>query len=144
MSSMDVINIMDKTIRKNDVFQTSKRNRVIILLSMRNKYIDTFWFTLFHELAHLLLFHQEGISLNNIPTEVEERVNIIAGNLLIPKERYSSFIDGKDYSMANIREFAKTNRIHPSIIIGRLQYDKMLDFTKFNNLRPKLEMEPQK
>lgn len=122
------------------VFLPSKKNRVIILLSVRNKYADIFWFTLFHELAHLVLYHEENIELNNLSGLVEERVNTIAGDLLIPREKYQEFLKEDDFSMTSINRFSQTIKIHPCIIIGRLQYDKILDYSHFNSYRPKLDI----
>lgn len=122
------------------VFFTPKKNRVIVLLSVRNKYADTFWFTLFHELAHLVLHHEENIPLNNLEDEVENRVNEIAKDMLIPKDKYLEFIEENDFSIAGIKQFSEAIKIHHCIVIGRLQYDGVLDHKNMNSLRPQLEI----
>jgi Zn-dependent peptidase ImmA (M78 family) len=54
--------------------------------------VDNFWFTLLHEIAHVVLHYRTGLSAGFFDdvtsTEVDElegEANAFAGNLLIPK-----------------------------------------------------------
>jgi HTH-type transcriptional regulator/antitoxin HigA len=105
----------------------------VIVLSMRYDRIDAFWFTLMHELSHILhgdvsfddaLFY-EGEQMPSIAKEdIERRADEEASAFLVPPDKLNSFIlrVGPLYSKARINQFANKLRIHPGIIVGQLQH----------------------
>lgn len=104
----------------------------VIAVSIRHDRIDAFWFTLAHELGHIM--HGDAASLDDdlesdgpaksgeLP-DCEVRANEFARNLLVPQKEIDSFIAGVRpmYSKARILQFADRIRVHPGIIIGQLQ-----------------------
>ena len=62
----------------------TKKDQVMIAMTIRDKYVDIFWFTLFHEIAHVIyddyLINQDDLLLN--PT-IEKRADKFAADTLI-------------------------------------------------------------
>ncbi|MFN6471059.1 MAG: HigA family addiction module antitoxin [Nostoc sp. SerVER01] len=114
------------------------KDKPIIALTLRYDRIDSFWFTLMHELAHIVLGHQ-GIYLDNLDAlennNEEKEANQKAANWLIEPQAFQVFVSGvkKYFSRQAIEEFAYTYHRHPGIILGRLQHDKLVDY---KNLKP--------
>jgi HTH-type transcriptional regulator/antitoxin HigA len=100
-----------------------------IALTFRFDRIDHFWFTLFHEIAHLQrgddgrldsLWGQHEESVDPI----EEQTNDQAGAWLIDPEAYENFLSNSalEPSLADITAFAREIGVHPGIVLGRLQH----------------------
>lgn len=122
-------------------FLNNKKNKLIIQLSVRRKYADTFWFTLFHEISHIVADESEKFSYISCDEKVEEEMNNIARNILIPEEKYRSFVGMYNYrNYNNICWFAENIGIHPCIVIGRLQYDHYLNYNDFSDKKPQYKI----
>ncbi|MBC6430020.1 HigA family addiction module antidote protein [Nostoc sp. HG1] len=106
-------------------------NNPVIALTLRYDRIDSFWFTLMHELAHIVLGHQ-GTYLDNLDAleenDEEIEANEKAADWLINSQTLNEFIirSKKVFSRKAIEEFAQNQNRHPGIIIGRLHYDKLV------------------
>ncbi len=106
-------------------------HHALILLSLRGKTDDKFWFTFFHEAGHILkhgkrlvfldIFREDGLD----PKE-EAEADDFARDWLIPQQDYQAFVKRHDFSESSIRRFAATQHIAPAIVLGRLQYEKRL------------------
>lgn len=119
-------------------FLNSKKNKLIIQLSVRRKSADIFWFTLFHELAHIIIDSTGSFEYINCNDEEERLADRIASETLIPSERYDDFINNYNYTnYLQIVDFSKKLTIHPCIVIGRLQYEKLLSYSTFQDKIPK-------
>lgn len=112
-------------------------SHVVLAMSDRNKDSDRFWFSLFHEIGHILnedIFRKSDVS----ETEAEEKADNFARDSLIDPDEYLSFVtESKNFGKARILEFSRRAGIHPSILVGRLQKDKYINFNKHNNLKNK-------
>lgn len=117
--------------------------KAIVQLSVRYKWSDIFWFSLFHELGHLLL-HHKGIFVNPEAGEKsaqEQEADRFATDELIPPAGYRSFLKNSSVrSGAAIEAFAKEIGVAPSIVVGRLQYDRQLPHSYGNDLRTRFEI----
>ena len=117
------------------------QNRPIVALSLRYDRIDSFWFTLMHELAHVVAGHR-GVYLDNFDerdgNEKEAKADQIARDWLIETDAYERFVSqsGPYFSRTKIVQFAHQQRRHPGIVLGRLQNDGRVGY---NNLRGLLE-----
>ncbi|MCC5659790.1 putative addiction module antidote protein [Nostoc sp. XA010] len=115
----------------------------VIALTLRYDRIDSFWFTLMHELAHIVLGHQ-GAYLDNLDAleenEEEKEANKKAANWLINSQKLNEFIisSKKAFSCETIEEFAQNQNRHPGIILGRLHYDKLVPYKNFRSLLVKV------
>jgi HTH-type transcriptional regulator/antitoxin HigA len=105
-------------------------------MTVRGKYADIFWFTLFHEIHHILSGHMNGSDEINIE-EKEKLADIYARDTLIPFSEFARFLESNCFSNECIIEFAKQINISPSIIVGRLQKDNIIPFNHMNDLRTK-------
>ncbi|MEH2271902.1 MAG: HigA family addiction module antitoxin [Nostoc sp.] len=96
----------------------------VIALTLRYDRIDSFWFTLMHELAHIVLGHQ-GAYLDNLDAleenDEERAANEKAADWLINPQTLNEFIitNKKVFSRKVVEEFAQNQNRHPGIIIGR-------------------------
>ena len=112
----------------------------IIQLSLYGKTNDRFWFTFFHEAAHLLLHASDKKSVwlddptSKPATErAEEEANTWAADRLIPPP-YASELAGLS-TKASVKAFAHGIGIHPGIVVGRLQHDRLIPFNQMNDLK---------
>lgn len=118
-----------------------RNNKAILALSVRGKRADVFWFTFFHELAHLInhSINEFHISYHN-ETE-EDEADDLASNYLISEENYRGFIEKYDYTdRAQIINYSHEIGIAPSILLGRLQHDKLIGYQYYKDLIPFFEV----
>ena len=64
-------------------------NKIVVGLTARGKDADKFWFSLFHELAHIALGHVR--QPNGTSEEAENAADKWSGNILIPSEDFEVF-----------------------------------------------------
>ena len=118
-------------------FIKKEEKRIILCMTIRQSYADIFWFTLFHEIGHIL---NGDIEYNKIDYYIENETkeneaDVFAKNILIDEKKYKKFIYNGDFSRKKIIEFAKEQKVQPFIIVGRLQKDKKIDYSKYNDLK---------
>ncbi len=112
--------------------------RPIIQLSLLWKSDDQLWFTLFHELGHVLLHGEKDLYLNGESTHAEEEANTFASDLLIPPQLVSRLPRRRD--LAGVQALAAELGIAPSIVLGRAQRETC-DYAWGHGLRRKLEFQ---
>ena len=117
----------------------------IIQLSVYGKSNDKFWFTFFHEAAHILLHSEEknDIFLDNTEfksqDKQEQEANAWASNMLIPDEYKFELVGlrGRD----EILEFSQKLNVHPGIVVGRLQHESQINYgSALNKLKTRFEI----
>lgn len=116
-------------------------DKAIIMISDRGKRDDILWFTLFHEIAHLIKHSKKEIFIDddNIDkTEIELEADNYAKNILIKDIEYNNFITNNRYTEKQIKDFAKENNVNTGIVIGRLQKDGIIGLNDFKNLITRL------
>lgn len=107
---------------------TKKHNgNPFIQISDRLKKHDIFWFSFFHEVAHVLLhLHKKDDVFLNIEDKEEEKekeANEWAGDFLINPDNYKNFIRTSRVNEDTIQQFAKSNWVWRSIVAWRLWHD---------------------
>lgn len=111
------------------------KNKIVVGLTVRGKDADKFWFSLFHELGHIILGH---LNLENGATGTEEEAaNEFAKEQLIPKAMFEQFVGNAVFTREALIEFANTIKIDPGIVVGRLQKEGYIDFKWYNDLKTK-------
>ena len=108
------------------------------MMSDRYKRDDHFWFTFFHEAAHILLHGKRTLiveSEDRTKDEKELEADSFARESLIPEAEYRKFKRLDSRSCAAISRFAYDLGIAPGIVVGRLQHDKVLARTNCNHLK---------
>ena len=113
-------------------------NKIVIGLTVRGKDADKFWFSLFHEIGHILLGHLNQYS--EIDDAAEKEADRFARDLLIPQDAFDSFVAQHNFSQETITCFASAAGIAPGIVVGRLQKEGYLNFSWCNNLKVKYEI----
>ena len=129
-------------------------SHAMVGLTLRYKSGEQLWFTFFHELAHILLHgHRRLFVVDNAVGEMgdnvvdpviakyeEEADRFAADTLIPPSELVKLPLHNPDELTSElIQEFAKSIEIHPGIVIGRLQHDKVLGHWQGNTLKQKLD-----
>lgn len=111
----------------------------VIGLTIRKDTLDNFWFTLLHELAHVILHYRTGLSTGFYDQdeavssdEQEAEADKFAGNLLIPGERWARSTARIANSPEVIEKFAKDLGIHSAIVFGRIRKERN-NYTIFAN-----------
>ncbi len=120
-------------------------NKPVIQLSGRYKTDDHFWFTFFHEAAHIILHGKKDIFLEDVSgtkinQEKEEQANSFASKILLPERQLNEIIHAAPHSVQSIQAFANKFKTPAGVIIGRLQHLKIIPFSMGNELRRKIEL----
>jgi HTH-type transcriptional regulator/antitoxin HigA len=119
------------------------KGKALIMLSLRHKRDDYFWFSFFHEAGHVLLGGKKSIFLdemNGWKDREEELANQFASNTLIPKQEYQSFLKEGLFTSECTTSFAQRLGIAPGIVVGRLQHDGLIPWKSLNGLTRKFEL----
>lgn len=103
----------------------------VIGLTLRRDATDNFWFTLMHEVAHVILHYRTGLAsgffddVEHVEVdEFEEEANRFASNLLIPEEVWSRSPARIAKNPLPIENLAKQLDIAPAIIYGRIRFER--------------------
>ncbi|HOY52082.1 MAG: helix-turn-helix domain-containing protein [Prolixibacteraceae bacterium] len=107
----------------------------IVVYTARYKRIDNFWFTVAHEIAHILRHLNEDTpfvldnfrEVNN--DKLEDEANKIAARQLKHNEILAFLESSTNYlTVSRVTECSKVLNVHPSIIIGALAFNKKLSY----------------
>ena len=113
-------------------------NKIVVGLTARGKDADKFWFSLFHELAHIALGHVGQV--NGTSEDDEKAADKLAGDTLISSDDFEVLRRDRDYSEKRVLQFAKTLGIAPGIVVGRMQSEGMIKYSMLNNLKEQYEI----
>lgn len=129
------------------VFRLSSGTPVVGLSVRYNRY-DNFWFTLAHELAHVVL-HYDLLETpimddleNGNDSDVEVEANRLASDSLIPRDFFRKILLSQD-SYEKLFELSERAQTHPSIAAGMVrhktgQWGRYADLVKFMDVRKEL------
>jgi len=123
------------------------KDKAVLMITLRYKWADIFWFSLFHKLGHILLHNRqsvilEGRDIDPLFENQEAEADQFAADILIPPSTYKEFVKKECFYPADIEQFAAQLGISPGIVVGRLQNDKYLAQTWHNRLRARFEWKP--
>lgn len=126
----------------NGAVKWINQDRVVLAMNDRRLNADTFWFSLFHEIKHVLQQKTKTVFVSSSKQEMkamdeklEEEADIFAQNTLIPIRDYRHFAPSKYTSDAEIIAFAKKIGIHPGVVAGRLQHDHIIAQNRCSSLK---------
>lgn len=102
-------------------------DNIMLMVNDRRLNADSFWFTLFHEIGHIIN-GDYGISFEKETGAQEDAADKFSEDCLIPSEQYKEFIERAQFDLQSIRYFAKKINRDPGIVLGRLQYDGKVDY----------------
>lgn len=112
----------------------------VVAVTLRFDRLDWLWFTVAHEIAHLLNDPRDGVvdeaRSASMRAPSEEAADEAAQNWLVPTESYRQFLaeTGERPSRADIARFAEEIERHPSVVLGRLQHDGVLSWSQMRDL----------
>ena len=124
----------------------------VIVYTKRYDRLDNFWFTIAHEIGHILLHikNENDIYIDDLKTEgefkYETEANEFAGEILRTKEILDYFSEYKQYT-SEFRVIAAADelKINPAIIVGMLKYYSILSYNRLNKFtEPVSNKIPQK
>lgn len=108
-----------------------------IQLSFRYLSDDQFWFTLFHEIGHLLLHYDQMPILENADiseSQIENEANEFAAGVIVPAH-YREEMYSLGSSRFPIIRFSKKVGIAPGLIVGQLQHDGIIRYNQMQHLK---------
>lgn len=133
----------------------------VIGMSLRYDRLDNFWFVLFHELIHVIRHLSEKLpgivdrlspepEQNNIDIgdadpkldELEREADAMALSALIPDDAWEVALARFLRTEESVISFAKDQKIHPSIVAGRIRHEAR-DWVILSNLIGKGEVRRQ-
>ena len=119
----------------------ANENCILIAINDCGKYADKIWFAIFHELGHAIKNHKRHLTIsyekNKILDQEEIDANAFASESLINERHYKDFVERRDFSLKSISSFAKSEEIADFIVIGRLQNDKLIPWSQYNDCKIK-------
>lgn len=116
-------------------FWLNKKEKAVLMMTIRGGCSDIFWFSLFHELGHILLHTQREVFLEDGYSDPalqkqEDEADSFARDFLINRDDYNEFIEEANFTKKAVLTFAKEQEVKPSIVVGRLMHEK---FVKYND-----------
>lgn len=103
----------------------------VIGLTLRLDTVDNFWFTLMHEMGHVILHYRTGLAsgffddFENLEIdEIEEEANRFAQNMLIPDAIWNKSPARIAKIAEPVEKLATQLGIAPAIIFGRLRMER--------------------
>jgi HTH-type transcriptional regulator / antitoxin HigA len=114
--------------------------QAVIALTDRGKAEDRFWFTFFHEAAHLLLHSKKEtfIDYDGDDGELEEEADRFASDLLIPPDKAEQLTQLS--TVSDVQRFSEDLDIADGIVVGRLQHDQLWPWNKGNPLKRRVSI----
>jgi len=121
-----------------------RTDKALIQLSLRYKTDDHFWFSFFHEAAHILKHSKKTTFLDDYKgskqvDEVEKEANDFAADLLIPPEEFEELTKIYNLHKDDVIAFANSLAISPGIVVGQLQHKGIIKYSWMNDLKTTFE-----
>ena len=107
--------------------------RPLIQLSVLGKWNDGFWFSFFHEVAHVLkhptraIFLDDAAAGDTVDSPEEQEANRFATDTLIPRAAQGR-LDLLPLDAVSIEAFAAEVGVHAGIVVGQLQHRGRLGY----------------
>lgn len=118
-------------------------SKALLLLSFRYLSDDHFWFTFFHEAAHLILHNPNALFIEAaemLSSAREQEANEFAQDFLIPRSLHSDFAL-LPLTHESIIRFARRLGISSGIVVGQLQHAGRLPRNQLNRLKRRFRWE---
>jgi len=116
-------------------------DKALIQLSLRGKTADILWFTIFHELGHIIKHSKKEFFIeiddkSEFKSADEIEADQYASEVLVPSAYLNSWLNSKNkLNKETIVAFSKKLGIAPGILVGRLQYIKRIPYSACNDLK---------
>lgn len=127
-------------------------DRAMIVVSGRFLADDQFWFTVIHEIGHLLLHGSQNMILDDpysydkVEVQEEQEANRFAADVLLSASLRAK-IPSRTLTHRDVISIAITAGVSPGIVVGQLQFKNRIERNQLNMLKrrykwsgPNLEM----
>ena len=113
-----------------------------MVLTIRGAFADIFWFSLFHELGHIVNgdLSKPGSYIDTDYSKEnprEKAADKFARDSLLDPAEYRKFVDHGTFTYVAIEAFSKKQAVPPYVVIGRLQKENIIPYHRFSNYKPK-------
>lgn len=120
-------------------------SRAVIQLSNRFKTDDHFWFSFFHEAAHVCLHGHKDVfieeeDVRSATEQREQEANEFASELLIPQDEWEAFKSRHPSTNSAVVQFATQVGVSPGIVVGRLQQEHVWPRAQGNGLKRRFKI----
>lgn len=119
--------------------------RPVIVYAARFDRTDNFWFTMAHELGHVILHEMnqgrvfiDSLDDLDLTNTCEREANDFASDKLKSKQILAEFEGVQRPSAARIKTVSQQLGISPGIVAGCLQHNKKASWTSFHHLKPRI------
>lgn len=126
----------------NGAVKWVSNDRVVLAINTRGAYADKFWFTLFHEIKHVLQQKIKTIFISgssddfaDINAQLEEDADRFSSDYLIPPAKLQHWHPNMYTTDSEICAFARSIDIHPGIVAGRLQHEKIIPENRCSKMK---------
>jgi HTH-type transcriptional regulator/antitoxin HigA len=117
--------------------------KALVQMSLRGRWADIFWFSLFHELGHLLVHGRTPLVVewdDDAHDARESEADAFARDHLIAPKEWAAFLAARPRPSARTTDaFARRLGIAPGIVVGRLHHEERLPHSGLNDLRRQLD-----
>lgn len=121
-------------------FIKKTENKIILSITIKASFADIFWFTLFHEIGHLLNGDIVNPNFVDAKSDMKDRADQHAKEILIDERDYDNSLKQQNMAEESIINFAKQQNVQPFIVVGRIQKESD-NFMIFSNLRKRYKWE---
>ncbi len=104
------------------------REQTLPLIQISRDRIDyhDFWYSLYHQIAHIMYHGKEGVFLErrngfSIYSVREQEADEFADRMLMSREQRNELFSFYPFSLGNIVDFSEKYQQHPSIVVGEIQ-----------------------
>lgn len=142
LSDFGIILIIEKAFEGlgiDGVVYKNSRGNPVVALSLRYDRYDNFWFTLCHELSHVVLHYNQ---LDNVIVEdldevdideIEAEANYFASSCILDRRTWRKSNIMKVPTEATLLKLSKETQVHPAILAGRYRFETQ-NYRVFNNI----------
>jgi len=115
-------------------------SKALVVLSHRYRANDHLWFTFFHEIAHILHHGKKRLFIDwaGLTGEHEDEANSWAADFLIPRQ-FVPALKAVGRSREGVLKLAQRIGVAPGIVVGRMQKDGLLPWSRLNELKTRYE-----
>lgn len=114
-----------------------------VALTARHLSDDHLWFTIFHEIGHLLLHGAEETFLDDFEgaersaeaSSAESEADRFAQHALVPSGIDSLRVSGRGPTKRDVLRFASRENVSAGAVVGQLQHEGVVQFNQLNTLK---------
>ena len=117
----------------------------LIQITDRQKDYNAFWFTFYHELAHILYHGKKEIFIDGLDSitpdkQKEDHADEFASRMLLSEKERNELFQYSQFNTNLIIQLSKKFKKHPGIIVAQVQrqYNNLYKDVRLNSLKTKV------